>query len=640
MSGFVGILHIDGRQLEHPLLERLTEFQKFRGPDGQNVWIDGPVGFGHTLLKTYPESEREVQPLSLDGQTWIVADCRVDARPALIAELASRGHQDLASAPDAELILRAYTVWGEDCVHRLLGDYSFAIWDGLRRRLFCARDQMGVKPFFYAHIGSRLIFSNTLDCVREHPAVSDDLNDLAIADFLLFDMIKEPGATSFKDIHRLPPAHTLAVFGENVVIRRYWTLPVSEPIRHVRDNDCVEQFRQLMDTAVADRLRTNSAGVMMSGGLDSATVAASAQRSFSNDRNSAGLSAYTEVFDRLIPHEERHYAGLVAQALRIPIEFQIVDDFGLRNYVKHLEGHFPEPVHSPGSDGGLPLLQKVSTTTSIVLTGYGGDPTLSSLLSFHFLRLFKEKQFARVLGDAFRYLTAEGRLSRLYIRTRGRLWFPSSSSAPHYPQWLNPGMEKLLGLRARWEALSRTPSPNGVVRPSAVEAIASTAWPALFESYDSGVTRIPVEVRHPFFDLRLLGFLLALPAVPWCSDKELLREAARGVLPDAVRLRRKSPLIADPLIALLQRPESAWVDSFEAVPGLERYVRRELISNVFKAKDAWGAWINLRPLTLNFWLRLKDTSGYTKSKPRGEILCKARSHIRNLSSVRMATSER
>ena len=111
----------------------------------------------------------------------------------------------LASATDVELILRAYQVWGEDCVERLLGDFCFAIWDAPRRRLFCARDQMGVKPFFYAHLGSCFIFSNTLDCVRQHPAVSDRINDLAIADFLVYDMSQDPGATAFVDIRRLPP---------------------------------------------------------------------------------------------------------------------------------------------------------------------------------------------------------------------------------------------------------------------------------------------------------------------------------------------------------------------------------------------------------------------------------------------------
>ena len=134
-------------------------------------------------------------------------------------------------------------------------------------------------------------------------------------------------------------------------------------------------------------------------------------------------------------------------------------------------------------------------------------------------------------------------------------------------------------------------------------------WPALFEGYDCGVTGVPVEVRHPFFDLHLVSFLLALPALPWCSDKELLREAGRGILPDVVRLRRKSPLMGDPLIALLKRPESAWVDSFEAVPELRRYVERGLIPKVSGEKDAWSAWIHLRPLSLNFWLRSLAATG-------------------------------
>jgi hypothetical protein len=100
-----------------------------------------------------------------------------------------------------------------------------------------------------------------------------------------------------------------------------------------------------------------------------------------------------------------------------------------------------------------------------------------------------------------------------------------------------------------------------------------------------------------------VSLLLALPALPWCSDKELLREAARGILPNAVRLRRKSPLLADPLVAVLQQKESAWVDSFEPVPELGHYVERQRIPKVFGEKDAWNAWIHLRPLSLNFWLR-------------------------------------
>ena len=174
---------------------------------------------------------------------------------------------------------------------------------------------------------------------------------------------------------------------------------------------------------------------------------------------------------------------------------------------------------------------------------------------------------------------------------------------PSYPRWLNEEFEKRLGLPERWESMTHgAPLPDGV-RPEALAAILAPMWPILFEGYDPGSTRVPVDVRHPFFDLRLLGFLLALPRLPWCSDKELLRQAARGVLPDEVRLRRKSPLRAEPLNALLDRPEAAWVDGFMPVPELQRYVAERRIPAVSREKDSRAAWINLRPLSLNFWLR-------------------------------------
>jgi len=608
LSGIVGILHRDGAPIERALLQSLVDYLAYRGPDARESWMETSIGLGHTLLRTTRESLSERQPTSLEGRYWITADARLDGRAELLAELDLSEGGVSSSIPDSELILRAYAEWGSACVEHLRGDFSFAIWDARNKQLFCARDQFGIKPFFYASVGSLVVFSNTLDCIRQHPAVSGRLNDLAIADFLLFDMIREPAATSFADIQRLPPAHTLVCERHGISVRRYWVLPVSAPIHHKRSSECLEQFRELLDHAVADRLRTNNVGVLMSGGLDSPTVAASAQRILTRDGSAAGLCAYTEVIERLIPHEERRYAGLVAKALKIPIEFQVNEEVGLWKHGNDEHNHWPEPVHSPGSDGGLAQMRQIAIRSRVALTGFGADPALSCLLSVHFLHLLRAGRFGRALGEAMRYLAAEGRFSRLYFRTRWRRWFASKGQAPHYPGWFNRDLEKRLGLRERWEALTRASAPNAAVRPVAYEAMVDPMWPALFEGYDPGVTHVSVEVRHPFFDLRLVNFLLALPALPWCSDKELLREAARGILPDAVRLRRKSPLLADPLLALLQQPESAWVDSFEGAPELGRYVERRLIPKVFKENDVWTAWTHLRPLSLDFWLRSEKLS--------------------------------
>jgi asparagine synthase (glutamine-hydrolysing) len=615
LSGIVGIFHRDGRPVERTLLQSLVDFLAYRGPDGRDCWTDTAIGLGHALLRTTRESDSEQQPAGLAGRYWITADARLDGRTELLTELDRSGSGNCQSVPDSELILRAYAQWGSECVGHLRGDFAFAIWDAYTKHLFCARDQFGVKPFYYATVGSVVVFSNTLNCIRQHPSVSGRLNDLAIADFLLFDMIREPEATSFADIHRLPPAHSLLCEQGGISVRCYWVLPVSAPIHHKRPSECVEQFRELLDHAVADRLRTKDVAVFMSGGLDSPTVAASAQRTLARDGSAAGLCAYTEVFDTLIPHEERRYATLVAEALKIPIEFQ-ADEMGLWGYRNHEDSDWPEPQHSAESDGGRAQMRRIAARSRVALTGYGADPALSCLLSAHFLHLLKKGQLGCALVDVLRFFAVEGRFSRLYLRTRWRRWFASHGRTPHYPGWLNPDLEKRLGLRERWETLTRASTPNSAVRPVAYEAMVDPAWPALFEGCDPGVTGVPVQVYHPFFDLRLVVFLLALPPLPWCSDKELLREAARNILPDAVRLRRKSPLLADPLIALLQQPESAWVDSFEGVPELSRYVERSLIPKVFGEKDVWTAWIHLRPLSLNFWLRAKSASAI---KVKGDV---------------------
>jgi len=113
MSGIVGILNLDGSPVDGDLLDRMTAYLGFRGPDGRRAWARKNVGFGHTLLRVTEETARESHPFTLDNQRWVVADARIDARHDLIADLRTAGQQDVAfDAPDVELILRAYGAWG------------------------------------------------------------------------------------------------------------------------------------------------------------------------------------------------------------------------------------------------------------------------------------------------------------------------------------------------------------------------------------------------------------------------------------------------------------------------------------------------------------------------------------------------
>jgi asparagine synthase (glutamine-hydrolysing) len=319
MSGIVGIINLDGKPVNRELLERLTKFIAYRGLDAQDMWIEGAVGFGHTLLQTTFESVYEHQPCSLDSKVWITADARIDGRADLKAQLQAQGCSNLEKVTDVELILHAYRIWGTDCVEHLIGDFAFAIWDEYQQRLFCVRDQFGVKPFYYAHVGNSLVFSNTLNCVRLHPGVSDKLNDQAIGDFLLFDTNYQPDSTTFTDIRRLPGGHTLIVSNASVRSQRYWTLPINEPIRYKKAADYVEHFQEIMGLAVGDRLRQERVAILMSGGLDSTSIAATALELKSRQSIPLDLQAFCVVYDRLIPDTERYYSGIAAEALGIPI---------------------------------------------------------------------------------------------------------------------------------------------------------------------------------------------------------------------------------------------------------------------------------------------------------------------------------
>jgi len=149
LSGIFGIYNRDNAPVERGLLESLADFLSFRGPDARGVWTDGAIGFAHTMLRTTYESREEQQPASLDGRLWITADARLDGRAELLTELRQGGRDVRESAPDSEVILHAYAVWGSECVDHLLGDFSFAIWNARSKNLFCARDHFGIKPFYY-----------------------------------------------------------------------------------------------------------------------------------------------------------------------------------------------------------------------------------------------------------------------------------------------------------------------------------------------------------------------------------------------------------------------------------------------------------------------------------------------------------
>jgi asparagine synthase (glutamine-hydrolysing) len=616
MSGIVGILNLDGSPVDQSLLRRLADYLIFRGPEAQEIWSQGPVGLGHAWLRTAEDTRPDTQPLSLDGQVWIVADARIDGRAELRQQLSSCGCHDLEEAPDAELILHSYLIWGEKCVKHLLGDFALAVWDGRQRQLFCARDHFGLKPFYYAQVGNRLVFSNTLDCVRLHPQVSDRLNDLALGDFLLFDFNQDQSTTTFADIRRLAPAHFLTWRQGSLRLERYWSLPrIDRPLRYSHPQDYVEHFKALLTQAVADRLRTRRVGVTMSGGLDSSTVAALARNLLSRQAVPFDLQSYTNVFDRLIPDAERYYSGLVARALNIPIHHLPGDDYRL--YEGFEPGDFlpPQPLHDPLLGYWADFFHYAASRCRVMLTGEGGDAILIPSPTY-LLKLAKGFRLAQLTTELGRCLCHYGRIPQLGLRTGLRRRLSLDRGRSLYPAWLNPAFEAKFGLRDRWARLTSELEQPRLLREEIYQRLESPFWQHCFEnSYDPGATRLPLEFCHPYFDVRLINFALALPPLPWCVDKLLLREAGQALLPEAIQRRPKTPLAGAPWLEMIRHPETRWLDRFVPVPRLDEYVDRRAIPLLTCEVNPGILWVNTRPVSLSYWLGRQHLGNRSQSYP-------------------------
>jgi len=615
LSGIIGIYHRNGAPMERALLQSLVDFLSYRGPDIRECWMDGSIGLGHAMLRTTRESLGERQPASLDGRFWITADARLDGRAEFIAELQRSGRLVPPNAPDSELILHAYATWGTPCVEHLRGDFSFAIWDARNKQLFCARDHFGIKPFYYVQRENLFLFSNTLNCARMHPEVSGELNDAAIADFLLFGLNYDNATTSFRDIQRLPPAHSLSISPEGLKIRRYWTPPTDGRIRYSKPEEYVENFQSLLKAAVADRLRTDRVGILMSGGLDSSSVAALAKEVSAKGAQITDIRCYTHVFESLIPDREGEYAREVGEFLRLPVKFITSDQTQLFEGWDDPEFSLPEPVEDPLFAGFLDSCRNVSADCRVLLSGEGVDNLLSFQMWPYADDLRRNGEWRRLLTEVANYFWIRPFPWR-GIRARMKRIIGKDPQMPIFPEWLNQEFLDRANLKARWKERCEhpvIPSRHPIV-PKAHASLSLPHWTKMFEQENAGMTPYPLEVRYPFLDLRIVNYILALPPFPWFFEKMLLREAMAERIPERVRMRPKTPLQGDPISAQLQNTGADGLNQMHWSKDSDSFIERSALVPVHDKMNAEQIRTHLRPYCLNIWLQSARRVRYIHSE--------------------------
>ncbi len=275
MSAIFGLVAVHGDGLPGHALEAMRSALADHGGDGGDTWASAGAGLGQQLKAATPEDLFERQPLvSRDGLRVLVSDGRIDNRPELAGELGLPS--SARSVPDSAFVLAAYERWGTDCLQHLIGSFCFAVWDAGLKRLLLARAPFGARPVFFHQAADFVAFATMPRALFAVPGVPRRLCLESVADHLILVPL-ERGASLFHDIRGLEPGHSLTVSARGCHVRAFWRSELRHELRLRRDEEYVEAFTERFDRVVGDHLRSLSpVGVLMSGGLDSTSVAATA----------------------------------------------------------------------------------------------------------------------------------------------------------------------------------------------------------------------------------------------------------------------------------------------------------------------------------------------------------------------------
>ena len=555
MSGICGLVNLDGAPVDPAILRKMVEVVAYRGPDGIHYWFDGNVGLAHLALHTTPESLKEQQPLtSPDHRVCLIADARVDNRIELIRILTSKGFLSDRQPTDADLILAAYRCWGESCPAHIIGDFAFALWDARQRSLFCARDAVGARPFHHSKVGNVFCFASEAQQILQHPDVSPDLDELAIADMLTMNLPDE-SRSMFRHVHRLTPAHSLSVTGDRIRSAVYWEISLSARTVYPRDEDYAEHFLEIFSRVVADRLRTQHSpvGILLSGGIDSCSIAGVAQRLLKACGGAPHLTAYSFSFKHLAECDERFYTEVMAAELGIEIEYVDVEQIGLLGDPPGFGGSIEAPIW-----GYEPIMCEVMTRAKkrgarVLLTGSAGPYSRLGDSSVAYAYRFLRGQFG-VLGE-LASLAPELELPYYRVLYMSLVSHLLPKRVDDFLRWLTrrqrtiPGLDWILPeFVRRTKLLRRSALPskwltflNLSEHKNAPRCIRDRGGGSGLYYWDRYTTTCGMELRHPYMDRRLFEFLFSIPLeqVYRGSWKRLvIHRSMKGILPEVVRLRR------------------------------------------------------------------------------------------------------
>jgi asparagine synthase (glutamine-hydrolysing) len=367
MCGIAGYVTSGTVPQQGAVLRRMMAAIRHRGPDEAGTYEEGCVALGHRRLSIIDLAAGQQPMANEDGRLRIVYNGELFNHTDLRPGLERAGHV-FRTRCDTEAILHAYEEFGPACLDRFRGMFAFAIWDREARRLFCARDRLGKKPFYYYWDGRLFAFASEIKALLEHPAIRPEFREEALGEYLAFGYLS--GATTmFRGIRKLMPGHHLTLeLGGEPRVERYWELPEAAPEAGRDDESWIRECRQRLEEAVHLRLMSDvPLGVFLSGGLDSSAIAAIMQR------QTRGTVKTFSVGYREAPYSELSQARRVADSLGTEHYEVVIGMEEFFNALPHLVWHEDEPIAWPSSVSLYFVSMLAAQQVKVVLTGEGSD---------------------------------------------------------------------------------------------------------------------------------------------------------------------------------------------------------------------------------------------------------------------------
>jgi len=539
------------------VIQAMTASLAHRGPDGGGFYFDQGVGLGHRRLSIIDLDTGQQPMTTAGGRYTIVFNGEIYNFRELRKLLESLGVR-FRTRSDTEVLLEAYATWGRDALAKLRGMFAFAIWDKRERKLFAARDRLGVKPFYYAQAGEELTFASEMKALLAHPGTKRELDYAALDDFFTYLYVPAPH-TIFRGTSELPPAHWLEWQEGRLRTGRYWDVEFRPEKRDLKEY--VSELQQRISEAVGLRLVSDvPLGVFLSGGLDSSTVAALMARQLPEP-----VRAFTLGF---VEEEKRYsewkYAREVSKAIGAQgRELTIPAQSG--ELLSTITRHFDEPFGNPTSLLIYQLSEVGRRHVTVALVGDAGDEVFlgypryqGAVLAERYRKAPEILRRAAARGAAYLSEPGDGN----HLKRRLREFLTASCQAPEqmYLGWVSyfnreqrqrlysPEVQRELGDYDASEFLLNLFRQSGaaefVDRINYVDLHSFLPYNLLRYSDRMSMAH-GLEIRCPFTDHKLIEFLAR---VPWQyklrrnQTKFLLRQAARDWLPKSILQRNKQGL--------------------------------------------------------------------------------------------------